>query len=337
MHTARFVRTLVTLLILATPAWAQQHGEESREQWQKVDEVIAAMGARRGAVVADLGAGDGFFTVRLARAVGEQGKVYAVDVSADALRRLRTRVANDKLAQVEVIEAASNDPRLPAGSLDAVLVVNAYHEMKAHAEILAKVKAALKPQGRLVIIEPIANARRDQARDAQTRNHEIGIDFVKQDLRDAGFIQVSMQDPFTTRATAHDDMWMLVAQPANPQTLALAAFRATKTMNWEDPALRISLDEFKRIPAGEALVLDVRDEGMFRTGHLPGAVLLTVEEIGAPEGTARLKNDARPIVTYCSCESEQTSARAALMLKAAGFANVRALVGGYEAWLKSPR
>ena len=337
MKTARLVRTFVTLLVLATPAWAQPHGEERREQWQKVDEVMAAMGVRPGATVADLGAGDGFFTVRLARAVGEQGKVYAVDVSADALRRLRTRIANDKLTQVDVVEAASDDPKLPAASLDAVLVVNAYHEMKAYKEILARVKAALKPNGRLVIVEPISNGRRAQARDEQTRNHEIAIDFVKQDLRDAGFIQVSMQDPFTTRATGHDDMWMLVAQPANPQTIALAAFRATKTLNWEAPELRISLDEFKRIPANDVLVLDVRDEQMFKAGHVPGAILLTVEELGSPEGVAKLKNDRRPIVTYCSCESEQTSARAALMLKAAGFENVRALVGGYEVWAKHSR
>ena len=339
MKTARFVRTFVTLLVLAAPAWAEAQGEERREQWQKVDQVLAAMGVRPGAAVADLGAGDGFFTVRLARGVGEQGKVYAVDVSADALRRLRSRIATDRLTQVEVVEGTFDDPKLPVGSLDAVLVVNAYHEMKAYKEILAKVKAALKPTGRLVIVEPIANARRAQPRDEQTRNHEIGVDFVKQDIRDAGFVQVSMQDPFTTRETAHDDMWMLVAQPANAQTLALAAFRATKTLNWEAPELRIALDEFKRMPSKDLLVLDVRDKEMFEAGHLPGAVLLTVEEIGSPDATglAKIKGDSRPIVTYCSCESEQTSARAALMLKAAGFSNVRALVGGYEAWLKNSR
>ena len=333
------VAAVITAFVTAgTPALAQpQHNEERREQWQKVGDVFQAMGVRPGAVVADLGAGDGFFTVRLAKAVGERGKVFAIDIGPDVLRRLRTRVTNETLSQVEVVEGAADDPRLPAGTLDAVLIVNAYHEMKAFKDILARLKTALKPTGRLVIVEPISTARREKSRDEQARNHEIGIDFVKQDLRDAGFIQVSMQDPFTTRDTAHDDMWMLVAQPANPQTIALAAFRATKTMNWEAPELRISLDDFKRIPAGEVLVLDVRDQGMFRSGHLPGALLLTVEEIGTPEGVARLKNDSRPIVTYCSCESEQTSARAALLLKAAGFPNVRALVGGYEAWAKLPR
>lgn len=191
----------------------RQHGEENREQWQKVDEVFQALGVAPGAAVADLGAGDGFFTVRLAKAVGEHGKVYAVDISTDTLRRLRTRIANEKLTQVEVVEGATDDPKLPAGTLDAVLIVNAYHEMKAFKEILPKLKAALKPNGRLVIVEPISNARRDRTRDEQTRNHEIAIDFVRQDALQAGFSQVSMRDPFTTRANGHDDMWMLVLRP----------------------------------------------------------------------------------------------------------------------------
>ena len=299
---AALVTTLVTL---AAPAFAQtaprsRHGEDRREQWQKVDEVFDAMGVKPGAVVADLGAGDGFFTVRLAKAVGGQGKVYAVDIGADALRRLRARVTSEQLGQVEVIEGAVDDPKLPAGSLDAVLIVNAYHEMKSYKEILVKLKAALKSDGRLVIVEPIAESRRDKPREEQTRSHEIGIRFVQQETTDAGFVQVSMQDPFTTRASGHDQMWMLVLRPGTPATAAQDAWRASKNLNWESPALRISADDFKRLAASDVLVLDVRDDGMFRAGHLPGAVLMTVEEIATPEGLAKLRNEKRTIVAYCS-------------------------------------
>ena len=215
--TQRWTRTVLwlALVLISSFATAQErardgHGEQRREQWQKVDDVFQAMGVRQGAAVADLGAGDGFFTVRLARAVGEQGRVYAVDLNADTLRRLRARVANEHLAQVDVIQGAADDPRLPAGMLDAVLIVNAYHEMTSYREILAKLRTALKPDGRLVIVEPISSARRDLTREEQTRNHEIAIEFVKHDAREAGFVEVSMRDPFTTRATAHDDMWLLV-------------------------------------------------------------------------------------------------------------------------------
>ena len=218
--TQLFTAALITALVTVTspPGTAQTdrgkgHGEDRREQWQKVDDVFHAMGVKPGAVVADLGAGDGFFTARLAKAVGERGKVYAVDISADVLRRLRARVASDNLSQVAVVEGAVDDPKLPEGALDAVLIVNAYHEMHAHQNILAKVKSALKPDGRLVIVEPIADARRDKSRDEQTRNHEIAIQFVQQDTKEAGFVEVLGKDPFTTRATGHDDMWLLVVRP----------------------------------------------------------------------------------------------------------------------------
>ena len=324
---------------LAVPAAAQgQNSEATRERWQKVDEVFQAMDARPGAVVADLGAGDGFFTSRLAKAVGADGKVYAIDIGASALKRLRTRVETEQLKQVEVIEGTVDDPKLPAGALDAILIVNAYHEMKAFKELLPRLRTALKPDGRLVIVEPIAASRRDKSRDEQTRNHEIAIDFVRQDTREAGFVQVSMQDPFTTREHAHgntqDEMWMLVLRPATAATAARSLWSASKEMNWEAPELRITPAAFKKLAPSDVLVLDVRDAEMFRAGRLPGAQLMTIETLGTPDGIAPLKNEKRLIVTYCSCESEQSSARAALMLKAQGVPNVLALVGGYEEWVK---
>lgn len=302
----RTVAVGVVFVLTTLPALAQDaarsrpHGEESREQWQRVDDVFRAMGVAPGAAVADLGAGDGFFTVRLAKAVGEQGRVYAVDISAAALRRLRTRVTNEKLSQVEVIEATTDDPKLPMGTLDAVLIVNAYHEMKAFKEILPKLRSALKPDGRLVIIEPISSGRRDGTRDEQTRNHEIAIDYVRQDARDAGFAQVSMQDPFTTRANGHGDMWLLVLRPAATETAKKGGWTSTKSQDWQAPELRMSPEAFKRLAPDDVLVLDVRDDEMFRAGHLPNAVLMTIEELGTSEGIAKLKNEKRTIVTYCS-------------------------------------
>src|SRR5688500_18302078 len=191
-------------MVIASPAFAEQsprgaHGEEQREAWQKVGGTLEATQVRDGAVVADVGAGDGFFTKRLAGAVGAEGRVFAVDVGADALRRLRKRVADEALSNVEVIEGAVDDPKLPAASIDAALIVNAYHEMTEHQAMLTKIRAALKPGGRLVIVEPISRSRRDSRRDEQTRNHEIAADFVREDARAAGFTQVLLQDPFTSR------------------------------------------------------------------------------------------------------------------------------------------
>ena len=209
----------------AQPSRSNRHDATPREQWQKVEEIFAAMQVKPGAVVADIGAGDGFFTTRLAGAVGASGRVLAIDIGASALRRLKEKVATDGLTNVEVIEGAVDDPKLAAASVDAALIVNAYHEMTEHQAMLAKIKAALKPGGRLVIVEPISASRRNAARGEQTRNHEIAIDFVRADAKTAGFTQVSMTDPFTSRPHGNrtEDEWMLVLTPAESETPARQA------------------------------------------------------------------------------------------------------------------
>jgi predicted methyltransferase len=288
-------------LALVAPASAQdaqraQH-ETRRDEWQKVDAIFAAMGIKSGSVVADVGAGGGYFTARLSKAVGEAGRVYALDIDPGALRRLKARVDSEKLTNVETVETAADDPRLPPGSIDAALIVNAYHEMASHQAMLTKIKAALRPGGRLVIVEPISASRRSSARDVQTRSHEIAPEFVRQDVREAGFTQVQLVDPLTVRPDGNEDEWMLVV---TPQSAAAAAWSSTAREDWQSPSLRITPEEFKKLTATSVLVLDVRDAEMYRGGHLPGAVLMTVEELMTSAATAKLAGERRLIVTYCS-------------------------------------
>jgi ubiquinone/menaquinone biosynthesis C-methylase UbiE len=173
--------------------------EQRREEQQRVGDVFKAMGVQPGSVVADIGAGQGFFTVRLAETVGESGRVYAVDVSASVVRSLRSRVEQEKLTNVAIIEGETSDPRLPEGTLDAALIVNAYHEMTEHQAMLEHIRKALKPGGRLVIVEPISPSRRDATREAQAREHEIAPQFVQQDATAAGFTVFAIEDPFSNR------------------------------------------------------------------------------------------------------------------------------------------
>jgi predicted methyltransferase len=189
---------------------AQSSRDQTREEWQKVPEILRALGLQSGSTVADIGAGGGFFTTRLARQVGVSGRVYAVDVAADDLRRLRERMKSDGLTQVEVVEGTREDPRLADGSLDAALIVNAYHEMRAHQSMLAAIRRALKPNGRLVIVEPIVESRRGESRDRQESSHEIEPKYVEADLRDAGFTVLELRDPFTKRP-AGDTEWLIIA------------------------------------------------------------------------------------------------------------------------------
>jgi len=195
-------------------AWTGQVSasrEAARERWQKVPEIFALMAVAPGGAVADVGAGNGFFTVRLADAVGEAGLVYAVDISEGVLRSLRERVDRDGLGNVKVVAGETDDPRLPETGVDAVLINNAYHEMDAHQAMLGHLLKALRPGGRLVIVDQVEASRREAGRARQTARHEIAPRFVKADLEAAGFEIVSERDPFIERGGG-DLWWLIVAR-----------------------------------------------------------------------------------------------------------------------------
>ena len=129
-----------------------------RDQWQKPEQIMDALGIADGAVVADLGAGGGWFTIRLARRVGPNGLVYAEDIQPEMIEAIGRRVQREGLANVRTILGTANDPHLPRG-IDAVLIVDAYHEMEEPADpraivaLLRNVERSLKPQGRLGIVD----------------------------------------------------------------------------------------------------------------------------------------------------------------------------------------
>ena len=273
--------------------------ERRREQWQKVDAIFAEMGVRSGAIVADVGAGDGFFTSRLARAVGTTGHVFAVEIDDAAMDRLRKRLQEDGVENVTIVKGAPDDPRLPAATLDAALIVNAYHEMKQHQLILGALRRALKPDGRLVIVEPVTPSRRGRPRADEARHHEIDPEYVLQDARAAGFGVLGLKDPFTRRDT--DIEWLMVLQPWDMPTGRSAATEPGREGGDElkDPSLRVSLDEFIGLTSkGAVTVVDVRGEENFAAGHIPGAVWIPLGSIEA--GAERLRRLGKPVVTYCS-------------------------------------
>jgi SAM-dependent methyltransferase len=124
-----------------------------REAEERPDDAVEALRLRPGAVVADLGAGSGYFTVRLARRVGAAGRVFAVDIQPEMLSLLRTRLQRDAVTNVELVQSAENDPRLPARTFDLILMVDVYHELAHPQVILSKLLTSLKPAGRLVLLE----------------------------------------------------------------------------------------------------------------------------------------------------------------------------------------
>ena len=187
---------VVTALLTATAVCAQSvEHEPEREHWQRIGEIFKAMEARPGSVVADVGAGDGFLTMRLSPLVGETGRVYAVDIADRPLERLRRRVGDAKLDNVKVIKGEADDPHLPAAQLDAVVILNAYHEMPRGDDVLRHIRESLKPGGRLVIAEP-SPAPGEETRAAQIAKHHIASTFVAEEMVRAGFSIVEQRDGY---------------------------------------------------------------------------------------------------------------------------------------------
>jgi predicted methyltransferase len=123
-----------------------------REAWQMPDQIMDALGIADGSRVADLGAGGGWFTVRLARRVGPNGIVYAEDIQPQMIDSIKRRIDREGLRNVRVVLGAADDPGLPVGVLDGALMVDIYHEVVQKVELLRNVKRALKPTGRLGIV-----------------------------------------------------------------------------------------------------------------------------------------------------------------------------------------
>ena len=161
-----------------------------RELEEDPDLAMRLIRVQRGSTVADLGAGSGYFTVRLARAVGSAGKVYAVDIQQGMLDLLQRAVTKEKLTNVIAVLGAEDDPRLPAASLDLVLLVDVYHELWSPQTTLAHLKNAIKPGGRLVLLE-----YRAEDPDVPIRpEHKMTKAQVKLEIEHEGFKQQRVYD-----------------------------------------------------------------------------------------------------------------------------------------------
>lgn len=131
--------------------WAKVFDDPARDAWQKPDEVVRALALAPDASVADVGSGTGYFAVRLARAV-PQGRVYGADLEPDMVRHLTHRARHENLSNLVSHVAAPDDPKLPE-AVDLALFVDVYHHIGARERYFGNLRAALKPGGRVAIID----------------------------------------------------------------------------------------------------------------------------------------------------------------------------------------
>ena len=141
---ARAVATIVA------PRWTN---EDARDNAGEFARVVSLAGIKPGMTVADIGAGDGYYVVRLSPMVGASGKVLAEDIVNDYLRMLGERVKRDRLGNVQIVRGEAHDPRLPVGALDVALMVHMYHEIDQPFGLLYNLAPSLKSTGKLAILE----------------------------------------------------------------------------------------------------------------------------------------------------------------------------------------
>jgi ubiquinone/menaquinone biosynthesis C-methylase UbiE len=126
---------------------------ESRDREEDCKTMLAALHVKPGDTVCDLGCGNGFYTLRLARLVGEQGKVVAVDIQREMLELLKDSAAAEKVTNIQPVLGTLVDPKLQDGSIDLVLLVDVYHEFSHPEQMLAAIRRSLKPTGRVALVE----------------------------------------------------------------------------------------------------------------------------------------------------------------------------------------
>jgi len=182
--------------------WVEVFDNPERDAWQKPESLLRLLGIRSGDVVADLGAGTGYFAARLSKSVGRTGKVYAVDIEQALLDHL---VRRDDLGPYDVVIpvlADPDDPKLPAGELDLVLVVDTWHHIDDRLNYLGHIDRALAPGGRLVIVD----FREGELPVGPPPGHKLSRDAVLREFDEAGW-------SLTSEARMLPYQYVLIFQP----------------------------------------------------------------------------------------------------------------------------
>lgn len=143
-------RQIAAVMGYQAAAWLERPEREKEEHCSKL---LESLKLKPGDVIADVGAGSGYYTFRMAERVGPKGKVLAVDIQKEMLALIRKRMKADKVTNVEPVLGTLTDPKLPAEGVDLILLVDVYHEFSHPYEMTAEMVKALKPHGRIVFVE----------------------------------------------------------------------------------------------------------------------------------------------------------------------------------------
>jgi ubiquinone/menaquinone biosynthesis C-methylase UbiE len=205
--------------------------DRNREQYQRATDILKAVAISSGDWVADVGAGNGYYAQRITDLVGPTGKVFAEDISDYAVNFLNQRVKLFDLRNVAVVKGDLDNPKLPADSLAAVLVVDSYHHFSQYKPMSEHLLRALKPGGRLVIADYSLPDHRSRSRADQLKVHEIDPVLVRIEVERVGFQVLKCEDPFLKRmpevkdgSIGRADLWLMIAVRPTVQASQVAFY-----------------------------------------------------------------------------------------------------------------
>lgn len=174
-------RVLAPTMGVAGAGWLERPEREDEEAPSKA---LDALELKPGMVVADIGAGSGYYTVRMSKRVGPAGRVYATDIQQGMLDLLNRRIQLEHLENVTTVLGGFDDPALPANALDLAIMVDVYHELQSPQIFLRRLRETFKPGGRLVLLE----FRKEDPKVPILEVHKMSVDEVKMELEAEGFV-----------------------------------------------------------------------------------------------------------------------------------------------------
>jgi ubiquinone/menaquinone biosynthesis C-methylase UbiE len=173
-------RRIAPVMSLSGADWLDR---EERQREEQPEKALAAFDLKPGMLVGDIGAGTGFYSLRLAQRVVPGGIVYANDIQAGMLERLRANATAQHLTNIETVLGTESDPRLPAAKLDLVLLIDVYHEFSRPQRMLRGIRESLKPDGRLVLLE----FRKEDPTVPIRPEHKMSVEEVKAEVTPEGY------------------------------------------------------------------------------------------------------------------------------------------------------
>ncbi len=155
-----------------------------REDEEAPSKALDALELKPGMVVADIGAGSGYYSARIAKRVGPSGRVYATDIQPGMIELLDRRITSENLSNITTVLGGMDDPRLPPAAIDLAIMVDVYHELQQPQVFLQRLKGAFKPNGRLVLLE----FRKEDPKVPILEVHKMSVAEVTQEMEAEGFV-----------------------------------------------------------------------------------------------------------------------------------------------------